>query len=671
MGGGIVQADNAWFVNNQQAVYFAPFNNYDNGILKNNASSFENSKFLIDEGVPATSLVELQGVRGILFENCEFTNKIVGQDITGIYANESSVRVGSLSSSSPLVKADNGCTFSGFQKGIYLRSSGINSSTIYGSEFQSNKIGMALEDVQNTTVKSCDFYKNVENLYIKGSSLYSIENNVFDGGSTMGKGIVIENTGKTNHFIKNNSFKNLCVSCLAIGFNCNVVPAGVQPEGLVFMCNEYANSQAIVVAQNSSIRQIQSGKSITSATGNLFTNQSAPSMLNANWTYFNYQWLASNPDFHLPNLYWCSNNPNPYIYTVPKEQDDCQKMYGYVGNSYYLLTAKPDMPILEDDYKSHKSVYNSKLDVYVNSSINWSDPAVTAIVEQLTALPDGVTITINGNSPTTDLEKQIVLYYELTNLKQQMDAICYAALNILNADTVGLDIEQYRKWIERFNTVESDYLLAESYMAVGDFEQARTILTAMPSKFSELDIETHINFIDYLSLAEEYYALPDSINVSANWITNAVRLSSNQDFVAVSAYSLAEIAVCGWTEMYPRNFTIHPACVCNPDEDGGRGGSKGKGKGKKSLEDSNNFDENITNKIQIYPNPTTGQLTIKNEKITIKNVEIYDVVGQVVGTWRAASTEMTIDISHLAAGLYFLKVTDENQFKITKKVVKK
>jgi len=75
--------------------------------------------------------------------------------------------------------------------------------------------------------------------------------------------------------------------------------------------------------------------------------------------------------------------------------------------------------------------------------------------------------------------------------------------------------------------------------------------------------------------------------------------------------------------------------------------------------------------IKVYPNPTTGQLIIApsnspsgGEQPTI---EIYDVVGQVVFTSAvsALSPETTIDISHLANGLYFLKVDGK-----TVKVVK-
>jgi len=71
--------------------------------------------------------------------------------------------------------------------------------------------------------------------------------------------------------------------------------------------------------------------------------------------------------------------------------------------------------------------------------------------------------------------------------------------------------------------------------------------------------------------------------------------------------------------------------------------------------------------IQIYPNPTTGQLIIDNGQLTIKNVEIYDIVGKLVqrSPMSALSPETTIDISHLASGMYFFKI-DGKVFKIVK-----
>ncbi|MCL2132111.1 MAG: T9SS type A sorting domain-containing protein, partial [Lentimicrobiaceae bacterium] len=52
---------------------------------------------------------------------------------------------------------------------------------------------------------------------------------------------------------------------------------------------------------------------------------------------------------------------------------------------------------------------------------------------------------------------------------------------------------------------------------------------------------------------------------------------------------------------------------------------------------------------------------------TTTNIELFDVVGQVVGTYRIRpeNTETVIDISHLANGLYFLKI-DGKMFKVVK-----
>jgi len=78
-------------------------------------------------------------------------------------------------------------------------------------------------------------------------------------------------------------------------------------------------------------------------------------------------------------------------------------------------------------------------------------------------------------------------------------------------------------------------------------------------------------------------------------------------------------------------------------------------------------DLNITNYlsktsgISIYPNPTTGKLTIDNGELIIENVEIYDVFGrkqEIIVNYQL-STINSIDVSHLPAGMYYLKVGNQ------------
>jgi hypothetical protein len=59
--------------------------------------------------------------------------------------------------------------------------------------------------------------------------------------------------------------------------------------------------------------------------------------------------------------------------------------------------------------------------------------------------------------------------------------------------------------------------------------------------------------------------------------------------------------------------------------------------------------------LRVYPNPTRGQLIIENGELIIDNVTIYDVVGRTVGAYPCGRPENTIDVSHLAKGMYFLK----------------
>ncbi|MCL2132579.1 MAG: T9SS type A sorting domain-containing protein, partial [Lentimicrobiaceae bacterium] len=73
--------------------------------------------------------------------------------------------------------------------------------------------------------------------------------------------------------------------------------------------------------------------------------------------------------------------------------------------------------------------------------------------------------------------------------------------------------------------------------------------------------------------------------------------------------------------------------------------------------------------LRIYPNPTTGKLSVVSYQLSemTGDIEIFDVVGQIVGAYhiRPTNDEIVIDISHLANGMYFLKI-DGKVFKVVK-----
>jgi hypothetical protein len=75
--------------------------------------------------------------------------------------------------------------------------------------------------------------------------------------------------------------------------------------------------------------------------------------------------------------------------------------------------------------------------------------------------------------------------------------------------------------------------------------------------------------------------------------------------------------------------------------------------------------------ISLYPNPTNGELRIESGKLRVENMELFDIYGrkQNVSVENLSSVESRLDISHLSAGIYFMKIYTEIG-EVVKKVLK-
>ena len=75
--------------------------------------------------------------------------------------------------------------------------------------------------------------------------------------------------------------------------------------------------------------------------------------------------------------------------------------------------------------------------------------------------------------------------------------------------------------------------------------------------------------------------------------------------------------------------------------------------------------------IAVYPNPTTGELTIDNGQLTINNVEVFDIYGRKMPQVSNLTSHISnqINIAHLPAGIYFIKRTTDVGTQ-TQKVIK-
>ena len=71
----------------------------------------------------------------------------------------------------------------------------------------------------------------------------------------------------------------------------------------------------------------------------------------------------------------------------------------------------------------------------------------------------------------------------------------------------------------------------------------------------------------------------------------------------------------------------------------------------------NGVEEVQTNSIEIFPNPTSGVLTIKNNKNSI--ISVYNALGINVGNFKLADEQL--DLSYLDNGIYFLQIATKDK----------
>jgi len=104
-------------------------------------------------------------------------------------------------------------------------------------------------------------------------------------------------------------------------------------------------------------------------------------------------------------------------------------------------------------------------------------------------------------------------------------------------------------------------------------------------------------------------------------------------------------------------WTITTICLSGKEADGVIAETKGNCPGDGIAE--------LANSVAIYPNPTTGMITITADNFTFAKVEIYNTVGQLVDT----KTVNKFDISSYSTGVYLFKVYDEYNNSVTKRVM--
>ena len=62
--------------------------------------------------------------------------------------------------------------------------------------------------------------------------------------------------------------------------------------------------------------------------------------------------------------------------------------------------------------------------------------------------------------------------------------------------------------------------------------------------------------------------------------------------------------------------------------------------------------------VQVYPNPTTGRVQISAVHL-ITTIDITDLQGRTLATFEVNANDFSLDMAHLADGMYFMRVMGE------------
>lgn len=83
----------------------------------------------------------------------------------------------------------------------------------------------------------------------------------------------------------------------------------------------------------------------------------------------------------------------------------------------------------------------------------------------------------------------------------------------------------------------------------------------------------------------------------------------------------------------------------------------------------NSLFNHVTSNIEIYPNPASYLVDIKNIPAEVDQIKLYSVFGQSLITLKRDKENMQVNIRHLPAGIYVLQFQSDKGI-VNKKLIK-
>ncbi len=654
--GGIIRAEDAYFINNRRSVEFLSYTNHAlNGSVTNNQSYFTGCSFTVNDdnlfsqgNGQFIDHVTLWEVKGIAFNGCTFENATTAQGDRrhAIYAEDAGFTVDKRCTDPVYNPSTCTCnafvrsTFSGFAIAIEANTSGNQFPVkIDHSRFSENGTGVRINGNHFATVTRCDFdlttnpqeWRYLYGLYLSGCSGFKVEANQFDGtvqyvdGITTG--VYVNGSGSSVNSLYKNEFDNLSYGIHAYGNN----------SGLQIRCNEFDGSGAdIFVPSGSSIASSQG--SLQTSAGNKFMQAYGYNIFNGGAQTITYYYKNSTTNSYAEPVL----NSSGVSVTPSNTANNC-------ASTLCGITPLDPTPFQLAGFQSDMNAYTTAM--AGNNDADGRDIAGGTGVEtqNFASLQQGGT----GN---------------LSETAQSLSESYYTAVRALMSDSL-LDLGTLEQWHTAAQPIADPYSLTET-------------------RFCEGYAETFAADVDDAEMANyaEFHAMKLALRVQNDNLDN--QDNSGTPFVNWYALTPAQIAQLqtiaerntGRASVMAKGALCFFHGICYEDDllvdDNGDNNA-----GTRAKRVTTDIADDAA--LTVYPNPTDDLLFVELRGVEIARVALYDLQGRMVtGTGAHAGapqpagapqqgTTATMNMRNVPAGVYLLRVTDADGKEYHQKIVKR
>ncbi len=716
--GGIVKAENSTFRNNIRSAEFLSYKNTNSNTgEQSNVSRFTNCIFTWDRSMfphDKTSLshVTLWDVMGVMFIGCDFTdNQILNNFIIkhGILAEDAGFKVLAKISITPQGYNVDKSSLTKLSYGIRV-SNTEKSVEVMDSYFEDNFCGVFATSANNSIIKSNEFHLipvyNIRQLYptepaygivIDYTTGYKIEQNNFFGENEnlKGTGLQIKNSGQAPNEVKNNIFRKILYSTIAIGKNRGLNSNG-DLVGLKYKCNDFSETKrgiSVLRFKNEDLYGIapsQDGGIINQPAENIFNNGGSSDgydiFIEDETNAYSYSYKGESNKKPLT----ISNNITPLGIDG---ETDCTRDYGllddlelhnhhtFIENEYLTLLynynnlldggSKDELldklldswagdvwdlrqayldasPYLSPDVLKELAL-SEKLPLAVYLEVALSNPEGTQKDEYIDFMkstegenlltPTGIEL-IKGSWDTKTF--RATLESNISSKLSDMEEVSRTIIHRIINDSTGVNISNYRDRLNSIRNIEAKYELVDSYIGTKEYNTAETLLnTLLTDPNNEKYNANDIN--DYLLLL--------SIMRDKNDTTNLIPIDERLETLSNSS-TRAGAKAKAYLYFNNQETDYHPDYVDLDLKEK----SKTNRRAKPSL--AQLFGADVT----ISPNPAKDHiiLTYDLPSKQVYTIKIYDNKGIELLTKTLNSNKgvQTIEFKNLKSGAYYYSITD-------------